>query len=224
MGGGQAEAGTQRTIGDLRDLAQRNAGGGGLDLRLAVGQGADDCGGDNLGANDLAIAGLAGTALGVGSATGQDQDLDGRALRGPVAVVQVEEVAALALVEDGRAAQGERAVGTGREARGVDGAGLRGLVVLELEVASNVARTLLRVEECAVAEGRHEDAVAGAGSALLCPGEEAGQLGDLPLVARPFTSRAPVSFRHQAKAHVVSCFSQLVPHRQSSEQQAGALW
>lgn len=150
------------TIRDLRDLAQRNARGGGLDLRLAIRQGADNGGGDDLGADDLAVARLRG-----GAAARHDQDLDGGALGGPVTVVQVEEVAALALVEDGRAAQGQRAVGAGREARRVDGAGLGGLVVLELVVTGNVACAALRVQQRAVRQRRHEDAVARAGVALL---------------------------------------------------------
>lgn len=152
----------QLTIRDLRDLAQGDASCCGLDLRLAIGQSTHDRGSHNLRANDLAIA-----ALGSSSSARHDQNLHGRALCGPVAVVQVVKVAALALIEDSRAAEGQRAVATGREAGGVNGAGLSGLVILELEVASNIARTTLRIEECAIGESGDEDAVRRAGFALL---------------------------------------------------------
>lgn len=88
-------------------------------------------------------------------------------MRSPVTVVQVEEVAALALVKDGRAAQSQGTVAASRKARGVDGTGLGGLVVLELEVASNVAGTTLSVKESAIAESGDKNAVARAGIALL---------------------------------------------------------
>lgn len=154
------------TIRDLRDLAQRNARSGRLDLRLAIAQRADVGLSHDLSADDLAVAALARAAV-VGASTRQNDNLDGGALGGPAAVVQVEEVAALALVEDGGAAQRQRAVAARREARRVDGARLRGLVVLELEVGRDVARAALGVQELAVFEGRHEDAVAGAGTTRL---------------------------------------------------------
>lgn len=150
------------TIRDLGDLAQWDTGRSGLDLRLAIGQRADNCGGDNLRTDDLAIA-----ALRRGSPAWHDQNLDGRALGSPVAVVQVVEVAALALVEDGGAAQRQGAVATSREAGCVDGTSLRGLVVLELVVASNVASATLGVEKGAIGQGGDEDAVARAGRTHL---------------------------------------------------------
>lgn len=88
-------------------------------------------------------------------------------MRSPVTVVQVEEIAALALIKDGGAAQSQGAVAASREARGVDGAGLGRLVVLKLVVASNVTGTTLSVKESAIAESGDKNAVARAGIALL---------------------------------------------------------
>lgn len=150
------------TIRDLGDLAQRDTGGGGPDLGLAIGQGADDGGSDNLSADDLAVTGLAGVTT-----AGHDDDLDGRALRSPGAVVQVEEVARVALIPDGGAAQCQGAIAAGREARCEDGAGLGRTVKLELEVAGDVAGPLLRVGQGARRQSGDQDAIAGAGAALL---------------------------------------------------------
>lgn len=159
LGGGGLE---RLTIGDLGDLAQGDTGGGGPNLGLAVAQGADDGGSDDLSADDLAVTGLAGV-----TAAGHHDDLDGRALRRPGAVVQVVKVARVALVPDGRAAQRQRAIAAGREARGEDGTGLGRRVELELEVAGDVTRPLLRVGQGARGQGGDQDAIAGAGAALL---------------------------------------------------------
>lgn len=150
------------TVGDLRDLADGDASRGRLDLGLSVGEGAHDGGRDDLGADDLAVISLGGSA-----ATWQDDNFDGRALGGPVAVVEVEEVARLALVEDSRAAESQRAVATRGEARGEDGAGLGRLVKLELEVASDVTSSGLGVRQNTVGEAGDQGTSAGAGGSLL---------------------------------------------------------
>lgn len=59
------------TIRDLGDLAQWDTSCGSLDLGLTVGKGANDGGGDNLCANDLAITGLRSS-----STAWHDQNLD----------------------------------------------------------------------------------------------------------------------------------------------------
>lgn len=59
------------TIRDLRNLAQWDTSRGGLDLGLTIGQSANDSGGHNLGADDLAVTGLRSS-----STAWHDQDLD----------------------------------------------------------------------------------------------------------------------------------------------------
>ena len=61
-------------------------------------------------------------------------------------IVEVIEVPAETLVEDSRAAERKRAVAAHAPARSVDGAGLSGLVELELVVAGDVAGAALGVE------------------------------------------------------------------------------
>lgn len=152
----------QLTVRDLRDLAKRNSSRGRSDLRLAVAEGGDDSGGNDLRSDDLSITGLAGVAT-----TLHDDDLDGRTLWGPRAVVQVEEVAARALIEDSRAAEGEGAVTTRRKTSSEDSASLSRLVKLELVVCGNVTGTGLRILEDSVLEGSNQNAVGRAVTALL---------------------------------------------------------
>ena len=75
-------------------------------------------------------------------------------------VVEVVEAAGQALVPDGRATESERRVATGREAGGVDGTSLCGLVKLELVVVGDVAGAILGVKEHAVLEGQDKGALA----------------------------------------------------------------
>lgn len=158
---GTLEGVIQPTIGDLRDLADGDTNSGGLDLGLAVGQGRHNGGGDDLSADNLAIARLAR-----GSAGHQD-NLDRLTLSGPGAVVKVVEVSRSALVPDSVATESERAVATCGETRSVDSTRLRGLVELELVIASDVTSATLSIGQDAVLKGGNEDAVAGAFVALL---------------------------------------------------------
>lgn len=153
----------QLTVRDLRDLAHGDAGSRRPNLRLAVAEGRDDSGGDYLSANDLSVAGLACRAL----ATRHDDDLNGRALRSPRAVIQVVKVTTGALIEDSRTAQGKGAVRTGREARGVNCTSLRGAVELELVIGCDVSSSSLSVLENTVLQLRDQNAVGGAVTALL---------------------------------------------------------
>ena len=105
------------------------------------------------------------------------EDLNRRALLSPPAVVQVVEVARLALVEDGRAAQRQGAVAALGEASCVYGAGLRGPVKLELVVGSDVAGSALRILEDTVGKSGHENSGSGASWCPLlrvgrCPGQQ----------------------------------------------------
>lgn len=145
----------------MRNLADRNASGGGSDLRLAVAQGAHNGGSDYLSADHLAIARL------VGATAGENDNLDWGALGGPVAVIQVVEVTRLALVPNSRATKGERAIVARAKACGVDGTGLRGFVELELKVTGNIASTVKSVSQDGVGKGGDKDAVARALSTLL---------------------------------------------------------
>jgi hypothetical protein len=135
----------KRTVANLADVDERR---GRDDLRLAVAQRHDHGGGNHLGA-DHSLACV--TTVTVPSAR-QHDDVDGRALLGRPAVVQVVEGARRALPEDGRVAQGERAVGAGREARRDERAGLRGVVELELVVGRDVARAGVVVGQDAVGQ------------------------------------------------------------------------
>ena len=73
-----------------------------------------------------------------------------------MAVVQVIESTAQALVEDSRGTESEGAVGADGEAISVDGSSLRWTIELELEVRCNVSGAALLVGELAVGEGDDE--------------------------------------------------------------------
>ena len=85
------------------------------------------------------------------------------------------------MVEDGRAAEGERGVGTHGPAAGVDGAGLGRAVELELSVRGYVTRTADGVRENAVGKGDDEGAFAAAGyvalAGVLARGLQGGRRG-----------------------------------------------
>lgn len=151
----------KRTIRDLRNLADGNTSGGGADLRLAVAEIAHNGGGDNLSTDNLSIARL------IGATAGENDNLDRGALSGPVAIVQVVEVARLALIPNSGATKGKRAVVARAEASGVDSTGLGRVVKLELEVASNIAGTALSISQDRARQGGDKNAVAGALSTLL---------------------------------------------------------
>lgn len=164
--------GVSHTIANLRDLAQGNACGGSLDLRLAIAQGAHNGGRNNLRANNLTIGSLGSSRI--GSATRQDDNLDRLALGGPVAVVQVVEVARQTLVPDSRAAQSQRAVAASREASRVDGTGLGRGIELELVVGRNVTSARLAVGQDTAREGGDEVAITSARVTLLYSKKEEG--------------------------------------------------
>lgn len=128
----------------IRDLSDRAGGGRGLELTIA-----------NLGGGTAST----GNSRGGRTTSSEDVDVDGRALVASGLVVQVVEVAAQALVEDGRVADGKGAVAADGEARGVDSTSLSGLVELELVVGSNVTGTALIVSQDTVGEGDGEDLV-----------------------------------------------------------------
>lgn len=152
----------QLTVRNLRDLAKRNLCGRRPNLRLAVAERGDDRGGDYLSSDDLSVTSLASVAAAV-----HDDDLDGRALWSPGTVVQVEKIAARALIKDGRATQGEGTVAASREARSVDGASLGWLVELELVVCRDVSSAGLSIFENTVLKGSNQNAIGSTIVALL---------------------------------------------------------
>jgi hypothetical protein len=135
------------SIGDLGDGLCR------LSLWLAIrdlGNGSSDGG-----AGWLSVRGLGDGSRG-GFTAREDIDQDRLALSGPVAVVQVVEATAQALVEDSRGTESEGAVGADREAISVDGSSLGWSIELELVVGRDVSGTALLVGELAVGEGDDE--------------------------------------------------------------------
>lgn len=152
----------QLTVCDLRDLAKRDSSRSCSDLRLAVAEGGDDSCGHDLRSDDLSVTHLAGVATAL-----HDEDLNRRTLWSPRAVVQVEKVAARALIEDSRAAEREGAVSARGEASSEDSASLGRLVKLELVVGRDVTGAGLRILEDSVLEGSNQNAVSRAVIALL---------------------------------------------------------
>ena len=136
-------------ITDLRN----GSSAGGLHLSIA------DLGGlASVAARGARDTGLAIGTLGRGasrdrSTTANDVDVDLRALGGLGLVVQVVEIAAQALVEDGVVTDGEGVVRADGPASSVDGTGLRGTVELELVVGRDVTGAALVVLEDTVLEG-----------------------------------------------------------------------
>ena len=145
------------------NLAHGDGHNGGVDLGLAVADGRHNGRGDHLGADGLAAAVVAAAAAGAGAAARHGDNLNGRALGSPVAVVQVVERARQAAVEGGRATNCQGAVAAQGEAAVVDGAGLgRRAVKLELVVGDNGADAALGVGQDTVLELKDE--VAGVGA------------------------------------------------------------
>lgn len=143
----------------IANLAHGDGDGGGLDLGLAVRQSGDD-GGDAHAGGDRGLHGAA--AVGLLAGAGHGDNLNGLALSGPAAVVEVVEVTGAALVEDGGAAEGEGAVLAGGEASSVDGASLGRSIELELVVGDNGTGAVLAVLEDGVLEAQDKGLVAGA--------------------------------------------------------------
>lgn len=132
------------SVGDLRDGTR-----GGTTLGSTIG-----------GSLDLAVVDLTDSSAGLGGrlrldascraaggrvAIALDPDVDWLTLRGPVAVIQVVELARAALVEDLGGTKGQVAVVASREARGSEGASLRRTVELELVVIGDITSSLLLV-------------------------------------------------------------------------------
>jgi hypothetical protein len=142
---GSSSAGLNLTIGNLRN---GSTGCAGLDLSV---RDLGDRGGSLLG---LAVGELRSSVGGRGASAGTD-DLDGDlvALLAGRLVVQVVEVTAQALVENGLATKGKRAVGASGPTGSVDGTSLGRAVELELVVGGDVTSALLGVKEYTVLEG-----------------------------------------------------------------------
>lgn len=150
LGDGSASGSSSASL-DLAvgDLAHGSTRGGGLDLTIG------DLGDRSLNGSllGLAVGKLRSSAGGGGRAGADDVDVDIVALlAGGLVVVEVVEVAAQALVEDGRATEGKRAVAASGPASGVDCAGLGRAVELELVVGSDVTGAVLGVGEDTVGE------------------------------------------------------------------------
>lgn len=148
----------------IANLANGDRNGGGDDLGLAVRDRLDNGCGDDLGGHNLAVVRLG--HVGVAAVARHGNDLDSLALGSPVTIVQVVEVARLALVPNRRPAEGERLVPADGEASGVDGASLGRVVELELVVGRNVSCPALSIGEDAVGQGQEQGAVGAASGAL----------------------------------------------------------
>lgn len=143
---GSGSASLDLTVGNL---AHRSTRGGSLDLTIGdLGDGSLN--GSLLG---LAVGKLRSSAGGGGRAGTDDVDVDIVALlAGGLVVVEVVEVTAQALVEDGGATEGKRAVAASGPASSEDGASLSRAVELELVVGSDVTGAVLGVGEDTVGE------------------------------------------------------------------------
>ncbi len=148
----------------IANLAHGDGDSGGLDLGLAVGESGDD-GGHSHAGGDGGLHGAATVVL--LAAAGHGDNLDGLALLGPRAVVQVVEVTRAALVEDGGGTDGQGAVLASGETSSVDGTSLGGRAVeLELVVGDNGANAALAVGQDTILEVKDERLVARARTLL----------------------------------------------------------
>ncbi len=140
--------GLDLSVGDLSNTASR--------LGLAVGDLADRCVYSRAG--DLAIRNLrldtsgsgsggggCRSSSGCGSSSTNHDNVDWRALRGVVVIVEVVEVAAEALVPGGVIAEGELTILADGEASGVDSTSLGWVIKLELVVGGDVASPTLGI-------------------------------------------------------------------------------
>lgn len=79
---------------------------------------------------------------------------------GPRAIVQVVEIAAETLIKDGRTTDGQGAVGTGREASGVDCTSLgRRTIKLKLIVCNDGTDAALAIGQDAIGERQCQSAI-----------------------------------------------------------------
>lgn len=144
----------------VTDLAHGDRNSGGLDLGLAIVESGDN-GGDSQAGGDGRLHGAPAVVLLAAARHGDN--LDGLALLGPVAVVEVVEVTRAALVENGGRANGQGAVLAGRETSSVESTSLGGRAVeLELVVGDDGADAALAVGQDTILEIENEGLVAGA--------------------------------------------------------------
>lgn len=99
------------------------------------------------------LLGLTVGKLGSSGASLDNVDVDLVALVASGLVVEVVEVAAQALEEDGGVAEGEGTVAASGPASSVDGTSLSGAVELELVVGGDVTSAVLGVGEDTILEG-----------------------------------------------------------------------
>jgi hypothetical protein len=85
-----------------------------------------------------------------------DRDGDRRALRSKWTIVKIVESTRETLVEDSGSTEGQASVAADAEAAGEDGAALRRLVELELEVGCNISSTSFAVDKNTAAECESE--------------------------------------------------------------------
>jgi hypothetical protein len=158
--------GLRLSIRDLRDDGAARSGWG---LRLSVRDLSDGrgCGslrlsirylGDSPNGSSRRLAIRALTNWVAARTTWEEIDEDGLAVRGPLAVIQVVEVAAQALVEDVGSAEGKRAIVAGGEAVSVDSSGLGRGVELELVVGGDISSSSLGILQFAI--GQSDDKAA----------------------------------------------------------------
>lgn len=147
------------SIRDLGDGLRR------LSLRLAI-RDLAYCG-SNGGASWLSVRRLGNFPRG-GVSARKDVDQDGLTLSSPVAVVQVIEATAQALVEDSRGTESEGGVTADRETISVDGSGLGWSIKLELIVGRNVSGAALLVGELAIGESDNEGSLGSWAGTALC--------------------------------------------------------
>jgi hypothetical protein len=184
---GGSGAGLDLAVGDLGDGSAGGSGGAGLDLTVGnLAHGSTGCASLDLTIGDLgdrsadggSLLGLSvGKLRSSSSGTLDDVNVDLVALVASGVVVEVVEVAAQALVEDGGATEGKGAVAASRPASSVDGASLRRTVELELVVGRNVTSTVLGVGEDTILESDLK--LHGVGLLPLVQGALGGGLSDV---------------------------------------------
>lgn len=136
-----------------------------MDLRLTITDDIDDSSLHHASANRLAAI-VATTTTVVAAIAGCSNNVDGRALFGPVAVIKVVEVAREASVKLSSTVKSKRAVLAERKPRGFEGVGLRRAVKLELIVGGNVTGSVVGILQNAVLESHDQSAFTLAGSLL----------------------------------------------------------
>ena len=107
-----------------------------------------------------------------------------------MAVVQVIEATAQALVEDSRGAESEGGVTADRETISVDGSGLRWSIKLELIVGRNVSGATLLVGKLAIGESDNERSLGSWAGTALCKLSQYGRGRGLQEGLIPLRDRA----------------------------------